>query len=371
MPASRAIALVVAVAVLAVGGSTAAFILFTKATSDRGLHLLVALDATELQSERIAQLEGEARQRLRDARIAFDGLAVVDGAVQLRIAKPEQVDAALAALRAIGTDVEVGSSDGGNVTLTQPQAGQEERLADAVRSTIEIMRRRFDAAGVAIRRIEPEGQDRIRIHAADPEDALRLRELIVNSGSLSIHEVHPVTTAAQAQTSGIPPGYRVYPMAEAQLPPLLLRATPALRGNELVDAKAGFDAHTSEPIITFRFNASGARKFALLTQSNVGRVLAIVIDGKVHSAPVIREPILGGFGQISGNFTLASAQQLAARLVSGALPAKLTIVEERVVAQHLWQTPFWTCVRQSYGTTAHDPFQGEKVGRTADFVSDV
>ncbi len=334
MPASRIIALVSVIAIIAIGGASAAYILFANANSNRGLHLLVSVDAAELRSARLAELVGEARQRLRDAKIAFEGLGVVDGAVQLRVVKPEEADAALTALRAIGSDIEVGSSAGGNIIVTLPKAGLDERVANGVRAAVEVLRRRCDAAGIALRRIEPDGLDRIRIHAANPADVARLKNEILNRGELTLHEVHPAMTADAAQNSAAPTGYRLFPTAEPALPPMLLRVASAIHGDELADAQASFDARTNAPVITFRLNDSGARKLGGLTRTNVGRPIAIVIDGKVLSAPVVREPIVGGSGQISGNFTPAGAQQLARRLRSGALPAKLTIIEERVVTQN-------------------------------------
>jgi protein-export membrane protein SecD len=330
MSASRIVILVLLVAVLVVGGASAAYLFLSANTSsNRGLHLLVSVDAAELRNAQLTEVAGDARQRLRDARIAFDGLGVVDGAVKLRVAKPEEVDAAVKALRAIG-DVEVGSAEGGNVILTLPKAGQDERLAKGVGTTVEVLRRRCDAAGIVLRSIAPDGPDRLRIHAANPADAARLKEEILSRGELSLHEVHP---SQEAQSSAAPAGYRLYPTAHPGLAPMLLRVAPAIRGDDLADAQAAFDARTNEPVISFRFNTSGARKFGLMTQANVGRPVAIVIDGKVFSAPVVREPILGGSGQISGNFTPAEAQRLAIRLRSGALPARLTIIEERVVTQ--------------------------------------
>jgi protein-export membrane protein SecD len=106
-------------------------------------------------------------------------------------------------------------------------------------------------------------------------------------------------------------------------------------GENLVDAQPGFDQRTNEPIVTFRFDATGSKRFARATQENVGLPFAIILDGKVVSAPVIREPILGGSGQISGNFTVAEASDLAVTLRSGALPAKLTVIEERTVGASL------------------------------------
>jgi len=108
-------------------------------------------------------------------------------------------------------------------------------------------------------------------------------------------------------------------------------------GDELTDAQPGFDQRSNEPIVSFRFNNSGARKFATATQENVGKPFAIVLDNEVISAPVIREPILGGSGQISGSFTVQSANDLAILLRAGALPAKLTPIEQRVVGAGLGQ----------------------------------
>ena len=117
--------------------------------------------------------------------------------------------------------------------------------------------------------------------------------------------------------------------------PYLVEKRVLVSGDDLTDAQPGFDQRTSEPIVSFRFNTSGARKFAQVTQENVGKPFAIVLDNEVISAPVIREPILGGSGQISGSFTVQSANDLAILLRAGALPAPLTIIEERTVGPGL------------------------------------
>jgi preprotein translocase subunit SecD len=117
----------------------------------------------------------------------------------------------------------------------------------------------------------------------------------------------------------------------------LIEKRVLVSGADLVDAQPGFDQRGSEPIVSFRFNSSGARKFAEATQQNVGKPFAIVLDNKVISAPVIREPILGGSGQISGNFTVQLANDLAILLRAGALPAPLTVIEERTVGPGLGQ----------------------------------
>ena len=334
MSPPRIPALVLAVAVIAIGVAWAAFVFFfADANSNRGLHLLVALDAAEVRASGLEALASRAPGQLREARIAFDGVKIADGAVEVRIAKPEQLDDALKALRAMGSDIDVTGGAGGKVTLTHPPATQAQRLASAVGLTIDILQRRCDAARITVRRIERDTEERIHIHAANPADAPKLKDLIVKGGRLTLHEVHPTLTGREAQGGTVPAGYRVYPSPDMPAEPFVLRVAPIVRGEELADAQAGLDPMIKQPVITFRFTNEGARKFGRFTQENVGKPLAIVIDDAVVSAPIIREPILGGTGQISGNFTVASAEQLAIALRSGVLPARLTIVKEWVVTR--------------------------------------
>jgi preprotein translocase subunit SecD len=146
-------------------------------------------------------------------------------------------------------------------------------------------------------------------------------------------------SAEEARQSRPPLGYKIYESIEKEgeriASSYLLSEVPVVDGEDLVDAQQGFDQQTNEPVINFRFNTSGARKFGKYTQDHVNEPFAIVLDDKVISAPNIREPILGGSGQISGNFTVETANALAIQLRSGALPAKLTIVEERSVGPSL------------------------------------
>jgi preprotein translocase subunit SecD len=134
---------------------------------------------------------------------------------------------------------------------------------------------------------------------------------------LSIHEVHPSMTALLAQRRGVPAGYRIYPSPEDfREKEMLLREEPVIHGGDMADAQAGVDPRTNFPIIWFRLTYEGAGKFLTFTENNIGHPFAIVVEGRVVSAPVIQEPIRGA-GQISGNFTPESAEQLAARIRSG------------------------------------------------------
>lgn len=134
---------------------------------------------------------------------------------------------------------------------------------------------------------------------------------------IAFHEVHPTFAAHHAMQSGVPAGYRIVPPAVPGVGDLLIREEPIVHAGEMADAQAAFDEGMREPVIDFRFNESGARKFGQFTRNNIGRTVAIVVAGQVVSAPVIREPILGGKGRISGNFTRAAAESLAGRIRSG------------------------------------------------------
>jgi preprotein translocase subunit SecD len=313
-----------------------------------GAHLLLAMDVNDVRKDWLESIREDARRRLRDARIGFTGLGVQGGAVVVRIAQPDQVDAAIRELRSliqpignallgsVGDDLSVQrGSEPGLIILQPTEAGLQQRITNAVGASIETVRRRIDTLGTSEASVVRQGSDRILVQFPGLQDTAQLKALIGETARLSFHEVHPSISGFEAQGSRPPPGYRIYPSAEEDGFVYLLRETPVVRGDQLVDAQPGFDQRTNEPIITFRFNQSGARTFGRFTQENVGRPFAIVLDDKVLSAPVIREPILGGSGQISGNFTVESANNLAIQLRSGALPAKLTIIEERTVGPSL------------------------------------
>ena len=229
----------------------------------------------------------------------------------------------------------------GLITIEPTEAGILDRVSNAAAASIETVRRRIDALGTTEPNIVRQGRDRILVQVPGVEDTKALKELIGSTAKLAFHEVHPSVAADEAKSGRVPSGYKIYKAdpkdAEAAGREYVLRETPVVDGGDLSDAHANFEQRTNEPIISFRFNQSGARKFGNFTKENVGRPFAIVLDDKVLSAPVIREAILGGSGQISGSYTPESANALAIQLRSGALPAKLTVVEERTVGANLGQ----------------------------------
>lgn len=317
-----------------------------------GAHLLLALDTNEVKKDWLTALREDSRKSLRDAKIGFSAVGSTGDAVQVRLVKPEETDAALKELKKLiqsignaligtsGADIEVTKSEEAGVIILKPTAfGLKERIASAATASIETINRRVNALGTAESTVVRQGADRILIQYPGLTDTKQLKDLIGKTAKLSFHAVHPTVTAEEAAQGRPPLGYKVYESGEKDDPSAIsayvLQETPVVQGDDLVDSQPGFDQQTNAPIISFRFNQAGARKFGAFTKDHVNEPFAIVLDDKVISAPVIREAILGGTGQISGNFTVESANNLSIQLRSGALPAKLTIVEERTVGPSL------------------------------------
>ncbi|AGK57552.1 preprotein translocase subunit SecD [Hyphomicrobium denitrificans 1NES1] len=315
-----------------------------------GAHLLLAMDQDEIKKDWINNLRDEARKELRDAKIGFTGIGT-QGLTQLviKLAKPEEQAAAIKALHKVrqpignallGTgayDVDVlEGPDPGTVILKESEQGLRQRIANAASASIETINRRVNNLGTSESTIVRQGTDRILIQFPGLKDTKELKKLIGETAKLTFHEVHPSISAEEARMTKIPTGYKIYPSDKGEGGgEFLLREQPVVQGSDLADAQPGFDSRNGEPVINFRFNQIGARKFGNFTKDHVGRPFAIVLDDKVLSAPVIREPILGGSGQISGNFTVEGTNTLAVQLRSGSLPTKLTIVEERTVGPSL------------------------------------
>jgi SecD/SecF fusion protein len=306
-----------------------------------GSHLVLEVDANALKTDRLRSLLDDARGALRNERIATQSARVVGDAVVLTITDDTQRTKALDILQKLAVPVSATGFGGGTadievtsaqnqITMKLTEAGLRDRLDAALQQSLEIVRQRVDQVGVAEPTIQRVGSDRMLVQLPGLQDPTRLRELL---GSTAKMEFHMVANNVE-QGQPLPPGVSMLPDAKtSQQYPIEDRV--ALSGERLTDARAGFDQRTQEPIVSFRFDSVGARQFAEITQANVGRPFAIVLDGKVLSAPVIREPITGGSGQISGSFTVEDTTVLSALLRAGALPAPLTVIEERTVGPDL------------------------------------
>jgi protein-export membrane protein SecD len=232
--------------------------------------------------------------------------------------------------------LEVRRTDNNGVTLKFTDPGLVERMNSAIQASIETIRRRVDAFGTTEPSIQRQGRDRVLVQVPGISDVERLKRLIGETGKLEFRMVDPAANVQQVvESKQVPVDDELLYSKDDPPQPYVIKKQVLVSGENLVDAQPGFDQRTSEPIVTFRFDSAGGKRFARATQENVGLPFAIILDGKVVSAPVIREPILGGSGQISGNFSVPEASDLAVTLRSGALPAKLTVIEERTVGASL------------------------------------
>ncbi|MGN6469355.1 MAG: protein translocase subunit SecD, partial [Rhizobiaceae bacterium] len=316
-----------------------------------GSHILLQLDRKSLVDERLNATRDEIRSKLRDARIGYTGLGISGKSVQVRIRDLSQVDAAKKALQDLTNPVQSGLFGSGSLTettLEEPEPGLlrftltdqgiNYRISSALTKSIEVVSRRVNELGTTEPIIQRQGTDRILVQVPGLEDPQRLKDILGKTAKLTFQMVDQSNSVEDAiKTGRVPPGDTIMYSTDNPPVPYLIENRVIVSGEDLVDAQSGFDQRTGEPIVSFRFDNKGATRFGVASQQNVGRLFAIILDNKVISAPVIREPILGGTGQISGHFTVQSANDLAVLLRAGALPANLTIVEERTVGPGLGQ----------------------------------
>jgi preprotein translocase subunit SecD len=313
-----------------------------------GSHILLEVDANSVKKDKLDQIRDDVRRALRDAKIGYTGLAVRNDSVEVRV-KDTDLQNALAKLRELSQplggllgssgqrSLEISDAGGGLIRLTVPQAAITERIRQAVEQSIQIVERRVNELGTVEPLIQRQGVDRILVQVPGLQDPTRLKELLGKTAKLDFRMVDLTVPADQAVQGRVPPDSEVLMSSTSPKTPYVIKKQVLVSGADLTDAQPGFDQRTGEPIVSFRFNTSGSRKFAQATSENVGQPFAIVLDNEVISAPVIREPITAGSGQISGSFTVQAANDLAILLRAGALPAPLTIIEERTVGPGLGQ----------------------------------
>src|SRR3984885_6805835 len=268
-----------------------------------GSHLLLEVDTNAVRKEQLQSLDDDVLRVLRLARIPFTGRAIVGNAVQVHITRDTDADTALGKLRELsqplsgfaGTTgqrtVDI-SGSGGLLTLAPTDPAITERVRQAVDQSIQIIERRVNELGLVEPTIQREGTDRILVQVPGLQDPSRLKEMLGKTAKLDFRMVDLSMTPEQAAEAH-PPDSEILD-GETPGQKYLIEKRVLVSGADLTDAQPVFDQRPSEPIVSFRFNSSGARKFAEATQANVGKPFAIVLDNKVISAPVIREPILGG-----------------------------------------------------------------------------
>src|SRR6266436_4092935 len=305
-----------------------------------GSYLLLQVDVAAAQHERLNTVIDSVRNTLRDAHIGYTGLNVEGDAITFTIREPDRVEDAKKALAKIDPDLTVEIAGDGSGTMKFSAVATESRRRQAVEQSIEIIRRRIDETGTKEPTIQREGQDRILVQLPGVDNPEHVKALLGRTAKLSFQLVDQSVSVEDARRGRLPPGDEILPAAEegrgsrsAGAGAYVVRKRVMVGGDTLVDAQATFQ--NNEPVVSFKFDTVGAKRFGDATRENVGKPFAIVLDNKVISAPVIREPILGGSGIISGSFTAQSATDLALLLRAGALPAPLVILEERTVGPDL------------------------------------
>ena len=309
-----------------------------------GSYLLLEVDTEALKKKQLTNLIEDVRREMQAARIPFTGLGQAAGAVSVRITDGAAVDQAYAVLAKLAQplasnpaakDLTLLRGPDQTITLTPVVEAQNTLAAKAVEQSIEIIRRRIDQMGTREPTIIRQGVDRIVVQAPGESDPERLRAVIGQTAQLTFQMVDDTVPLEQAVAGRVPPASMLLPQpSNPAEPQVLVYKRILVAGEQLVDARPSF-GQNGEPVVFFRFNSQGGRRFGDATTQNIGKRFAIILDDKVISAPVIQGAITGGQGQITGNFTQESANELSVLLRAGALPAPLKVEEQRTVTAEL------------------------------------
>jgi len=307
-----------------------------------GSYLLLEIDNTPVIIQKLQNKLSSLKKFLKDKNIRFTNFKIIDNkkisfvvddttldeVLSLLTNKESEINPYFQRFKTHEFDVEeikVGSSN--NITLQFSDYGLVQLKASSQDQAIEIVRRRVDEIGTNEPNILKRGNDRILVELPGLENPDRIKSLLGKTANLTfrfvtLNEEESFGTEKLLYENG----------SEAIISKRII-----LSGDNLVDAQPRMDNQSNQTVVTFSLDRVGAKKFARATSSGVGKRLAIILDGKIISAPNIVEPIVGGAGQITGDFTFQSATDLALLLRSGALPAPMKIIEERTVGPGLGQ----------------------------------
>lgn len=308
-----------------------------------GSHLLLEADPADVRKNRVEALDEIVRTELRQAKggpIAVRDLSTRDGRISFGVRNPADLDRAVETMRGLSQpvgqltadrDIDVSVVDGDRVVVTPTEAGLAADLDRAMAQAVEVVRRRIDEMGTREPNIIREGKNRIVVQVPGLQDPNEVKSLLGKTAKLEFKMVDTTADPEAAAAGRAPPGSQVVPNVDGGV--LVVKRRALLSGDQLVDSQQTFQ--DGMPVVSFRFDNVGAKRFARATQENTGKPFAIILDGQVISAPRINEPILGGAGIISGNFTTQSANELAILLRSGKLPVALKVIEQRTVGPDL------------------------------------
>jgi protein-export membrane protein SecD len=316
-----------------------------------GSYLLLEVEFDQVQKDKLESLMGDIRVAFRKARIGYTNLEAGADRVSLRLLDPSRLEEAKTILNKLnpavgGSVLSVGARDyemldpsAGSFVLHMTDNFKTRTQGQILEESIETVRRRIDQLGTREPTIERQGEDRILVQVPGLSDPQRLINILGKTAKMTFQMVDDSADLNQAQRGIVPIGDELLQQVPdkngMKKPPLVVERRVLVGGDRLTDANQGFDPQTGEPDVIFKFDTVGAREFGDATKENVGKRFAIVLDNQVIEAPVIREPILGGSGDITGNFSVQSATDLSVLLRSGALPAPLRVIEQRTVGAEL------------------------------------
>ncbi|WP_380871842.1 protein translocase subunit SecD [Sphingomonas sp. DBB INV C78] len=311
-----------------------------------GSHLLLEADTDDVAKQRLALMEESVRTEMRrgDTKIDIGDISTSGGKLSFFVRDTTKLDTAVERIRTLTQpagmtgqrDWDVAVVDSTRIVLTPTKTGIDRAINDAMGVATDVVRRRIDEMGTREPTIIRQGNDRIVVQVPGLQDPQALKSLLGKTAKLEFKLVDLTVSAADIAANRAPPGSQIlpYPDNPGGVPAIAVYRRVMVSGDELINANQGYDQQ-GRPITNIEFNNSGGRKFARVTTENVGKPFAMILDGKVISAPNINEPIQGGRAQISGNFTVQSANELAIALKSGKLPVALKVVEERTVGPDL------------------------------------
>jgi preprotein translocase subunit SecD len=307
-----------------------------------GSHLLYEADASQLAKDRLEKLEDEVVNVMRRAepRIKVSDMSRAGGKLSFLVDDVSQVDAARRALEPLtagagtGRDWNILVSDGNRISLDAVTSGDKVALKQAMESAKQVIETRINKLGTLEPTIILQGENRVVVQVPGVSNPEEIKKLVGETAKLEFKLVDDQADPDDVKAGKSRVGSQILPYTEGG-GFIAVRRLGGISGDKLVSAKASFSQENNEPVVDIKFDTEGGAKFARMTQQYTGKLFAIILDGQVISAPRINEPILGGSSQISGSFTTESANQLAIKLASGALPVDLKVVEERSVGPDL------------------------------------
>ncbi len=314
-----------------------------------GSHILLEADTAQVTRQRLEIMEESVRSRMKQATpaIAIGDISSKDGKLSFMLADPSKVDAARELILPLTSgagltgqrDWDIQVQDGSRFVLTPTAEGIDLAVSQAMDTATEVVRKRIDALGTREPTIIRSGDQRIVVQVPGLKDPQALKDLLGQTAKLEFKLVDGTASPTDVAQGIAPPGSQIVPYADAEknggVAAIAVKRLGGIKGDQLTNAQQTYDQQTNEPVVSITFDQQGGAKFAKLTTENTNRPFAIILDGKVLSAPNINEPILGGSAQITGGFTVEAANQLAIALRSGALPVDLKVIEERTVGPDL------------------------------------